>query len=323
MDAPSVTAAIGSDRPVSIKEVFGLVDASLDWDDLASLVAGCELPVVAQGPHAPRGRRARDRGGRGGRRGLEPRRRQLDGVPATIDALPAVAEAVDGRVPVLVDGGVRRGTDVLVALALGADAVLAGRPGAVGAGGGRRGRRAGGARDPEGRDQACSALPRLPDAGRRDSRARSARASFAEAGNRRQERIIAGSLRLDVGAGAKEGQCASDRSHAGGLGDVAAWQRPRAPRCCCRAWIRARSRTRSGAGLPQFEGEAVEADPFSFPPTPQHPLMAPNGLSNIHVDALPDRYEHDPPGRWARRRPTRPSSPTSAPRSRSTPRGGW
>ena len=54
--------------------------------------------------------------------------RQLDGVPATIDALPAVAEAVDGRVPVLVDGGVRRGTDVLVALALGADAVLAGRP---------------------------------------------------------------------------------------------------------------------------------------------------------------------------------------------------
>jgi len=54
--------------------------------------------------------------------------RQLDGVPATIDVLPAVAEAVEGRVPLLVDGGIRRGTDVLVALALGADAVLAGRP---------------------------------------------------------------------------------------------------------------------------------------------------------------------------------------------------
>ncbi len=53
--------------------------------------------------------------------------RQLDGVPATIDVLPEVAEAVDGRGTVLMDGGIRRGTDVAVALALGADAVLAGR----------------------------------------------------------------------------------------------------------------------------------------------------------------------------------------------------
>jgi isopentenyl diphosphate isomerase/L-lactate dehydrogenase-like FMN-dependent dehydrogenase len=53
--------------------------------------------------------------------------RQLDGVPATIDALPEVVEAVDGRIEVLVDGGVRRGTDVVRALALGARAVLAGR----------------------------------------------------------------------------------------------------------------------------------------------------------------------------------------------------
>ena len=46
---------------------------------------------------------------------------------ATIDALPEVVEAVGGRVPVLVDGGIRRGTDVVKALALGAEAVLAGR----------------------------------------------------------------------------------------------------------------------------------------------------------------------------------------------------
>jgi len=54
--------------------------------------------------------------------------RQLDGVPATIDALPEVVDAVAGRIPVLMDGGIRRGTDAIKALALGAQAVLAGRP---------------------------------------------------------------------------------------------------------------------------------------------------------------------------------------------------
>jgi 4-hydroxymandelate oxidase len=54
--------------------------------------------------------------------------RNLDTVPATIDALPSVIERVSGRVPVLVDGGIRRGTDVLKAMALGASAVLVGRP---------------------------------------------------------------------------------------------------------------------------------------------------------------------------------------------------
>ena len=54
--------------------------------------------------------------------------RNLDTVPATIDALPLVADKVAGRVPVLVDGGIRRGTDVVKAIALGATAVQIGRP---------------------------------------------------------------------------------------------------------------------------------------------------------------------------------------------------
>jgi 4-hydroxymandelate oxidase len=54
--------------------------------------------------------------------------RNLDTVPATIDALPRVTDKVAGRIPVLMDGGIRRGTDVLKALALGANAVLIGRP---------------------------------------------------------------------------------------------------------------------------------------------------------------------------------------------------
>ncbi|MGH2680082.1 MAG: alpha-hydroxy acid oxidase [Actinomycetota bacterium] len=58
--------------------------------------------------------------------------RQLDSCPASLDALPEVVEVVGGRVPVLMDGGVRRGTDVLKAIALGAAAVLVGRPAAWG-----------------------------------------------------------------------------------------------------------------------------------------------------------------------------------------------
>jgi 4-hydroxymandelate oxidase len=54
--------------------------------------------------------------------------RQLDGTPASVEALPAVVEAVGGRAEVYLDGGVRRGTDVLKALALGARAVFVGRP---------------------------------------------------------------------------------------------------------------------------------------------------------------------------------------------------
>ncbi|MBL0901003.1 MAG: alpha-hydroxy-acid oxidizing protein, partial [Reyranella sp.] len=54
--------------------------------------------------------------------------RQLDGAPSTISVLPEIVEAVDGRIPVLIDSGFRRGTDIVKALALGATAVCVGRP---------------------------------------------------------------------------------------------------------------------------------------------------------------------------------------------------
>ena len=98
------------------------------------LVARHRAAGVPVGPAGAREGRA-DGGGRAARVRARRERvvvsnhggRQLDGVPATIDALEEVVAAVDGRVEVLLDGGIRRGTDVVKALALGARAVLAGR----------------------------------------------------------------------------------------------------------------------------------------------------------------------------------------------------
>jgi isopentenyl diphosphate isomerase/L-lactate dehydrogenase-like FMN-dependent dehydrogenase len=125
--APAVQAATGTEEPLTPAEVFALVDATLDWDALAVLADGCELPILVKGLMVPADAELAIEAGARGVVVSNHGGRQLDGVPATLDALPAVADAVAGRVPVLMDGGVRRGTDVLVALALGADAVLAGR----------------------------------------------------------------------------------------------------------------------------------------------------------------------------------------------------
>ena len=109
-------------------EVNAVFDPTLNWDDLDWLASLSPLPVLLKGIlHPADAVRALEYGtqailvsNHGGR--------QLDSAVAALDALPAVVEAVAGRVEVLVDGGVRRGTDVLKALALGARAVLIGRP---------------------------------------------------------------------------------------------------------------------------------------------------------------------------------------------------
>jgi lactate 2-monooxygenase len=101
---------------------------SLTWDDLPFLRERTKLPILLKGIlHPDDARRAVDAGmdglvvsNHGGR--------QVDGSIATVEALPGVVEAVDGRVPVILDSGVRSGADVFRALALGATAVLLGRP---------------------------------------------------------------------------------------------------------------------------------------------------------------------------------------------------
>ncbi len=101
---------------------------SLTWDDLPFLRERTKLPILLKGVlHPDDARRAVDEGmdglvvsNHGGR--------QVDGSIATVEALPGVVEAVDGRVPVILDSGVRSGADIFRALALGANAVLLGRP---------------------------------------------------------------------------------------------------------------------------------------------------------------------------------------------------
>jgi 4-hydroxymandelate oxidase len=104
------------------------LDAALTWDDLQWLQSLSPLPLVVKGilrgDDAVRALQCGAKGivvsNHGGR--------QLDGAIASVNALPEIVAAVDGRAEVFVDGGIRRGVDILKALALGAKAVLIGRP---------------------------------------------------------------------------------------------------------------------------------------------------------------------------------------------------
>jgi len=119
-----------ADSPQSALNAYASdhLDQDLDWDIIDWIRERTSMPIVLKGiMHPDDAVTAAERGvdgivvaNHGGR--------QLDTVPAGIDALPAVVDAVAGRVEVLMDGGVRRGTDVLKALAFGARAVLVGRP---------------------------------------------------------------------------------------------------------------------------------------------------------------------------------------------------
>ena len=103
-------------------------DPGLTWDDVAWLQSISPLPIVVKGILAPDDAKLAVEHGAAAVIVSNHGGRQLDTVPAPLTMLPEVVDAVAGRCEVLVDGGIRRGVDVLKALALGARAVLVGRP---------------------------------------------------------------------------------------------------------------------------------------------------------------------------------------------------
>ncbi|MFI7661152.1 alpha-hydroxy acid oxidase [Micromonospora parva] len=104
------------------------MDATAGWDRIAWLRGVTGLPILLKGILHPADARLAVEHGAAGVIVSNHGGRQLDGAIPALDALPAVVAAVNGQLPVLLDGGVRGGTDVVIALALGARAVLVGRP---------------------------------------------------------------------------------------------------------------------------------------------------------------------------------------------------
>ncbi|MFC4626296.1 alpha-hydroxy acid oxidase [Daeguia caeni] len=106
----------------------GLLQGAPCWDDIAWLCAQTSLPVLLKSIVNPADVVPALGAGVSGLIVSNHGGRTLDTLPATIDLLPAIVAEVSGRVPVLVDGGIRRGTDIVKAIALGATAVLVGQP---------------------------------------------------------------------------------------------------------------------------------------------------------------------------------------------------
>jgi 4-hydroxymandelate oxidase len=124
---PDVAVAAFGAGGITPAEAFAQMSQSVSWRDVERLASSAGLPVIVKGVLTAEDARLACEHGAAGVVVSNHGGRQLDGVAATLDALPEVAESVDGRIEVLLDGGIRRGTDVVKALGLGARAVLAGR----------------------------------------------------------------------------------------------------------------------------------------------------------------------------------------------------
>ena len=118
---------VSATRADHFKE-YAILDPAINWETIAWIQSFSKTPVILKGILSPEDARIAVKQNVAGVLVSNHGGRNLDTVPATIEALPAVIDAVQDRIPVLLDGGVRRGTDVVKALALGAKAVLIGRP---------------------------------------------------------------------------------------------------------------------------------------------------------------------------------------------------
>ena len=127
LGTPSLSAATGAEE-LSIEQTFALMNHALTWADVEDLASECRVPVLVKGVLTPEDAELAIEHGAAGVVVSNHGGRQLDRSLATAEALPEIADSVDGRGALLVDGGIRRGIDVATALALGADAVLVGRP---------------------------------------------------------------------------------------------------------------------------------------------------------------------------------------------------
>jgi isopentenyl diphosphate isomerase/L-lactate dehydrogenase-like FMN-dependent dehydrogenase len=127
LPVPTFLALAEAARAVSPEDISWAVDDKLTWRDLEWLRSVSSLPLVVKGILTAEDALLAAEAGAEGVVVSNHGGRQLDGVAASLDALPEVVEAVGERTVVLMDSGIRRGTDVVKALALGAQAVLAGR----------------------------------------------------------------------------------------------------------------------------------------------------------------------------------------------------
>lgn len=125
---PCVPVPAHHTGPVSPADVTSWFAPNLSWHDVEALRDATSMPIVLKGVLHPEDARIAASLGAAGVVVSNHGGRQLDGAPAGIDALAAVADAAGDALELLVDGGVRRGTDVVKALARGARAVLVGRP---------------------------------------------------------------------------------------------------------------------------------------------------------------------------------------------------
>lgn len=123
-----MTSAAGAHRPNERNIFSAVLDSKVTWKDIEWLRSLTTMPVLLKGILNPDDAERAVQAGAAGIVVSNHGARNLDTVPATIDSLPEVVARVKGQIPILVDGGIRRGTDVLKALALGATAVLIGRP---------------------------------------------------------------------------------------------------------------------------------------------------------------------------------------------------